>query len=59
MWKETRLLIIDEIHFAGKDDSAKMHQRLQTLKQQLHRYNGGLNIIFSGDMRQLEPINRI
>ena len=55
---ETRLLIIDEISFASKDDFAKINKRLQTLKQQLQKHHGGLDKIFSGDMRQLEPINR-
>ena len=34
-WKETRLLIIDEISFASKQDFAKLHKNLRQLKQQL------------------------
>ena len=33
VWKETRLLIIDEISFASREDFALIHQRLQILKQ--------------------------
>jgi len=56
VWKETRLLTIDEVSFASKEDFAKLHRRLRTLKQQLQKRCGGLDIVFSGDMRQLEPV---
>ena len=55
-WKDTRLLIIDEISFASKKDLEKIHRVLRKLRQQLHLPYGGLSIIFSGDMRQLEPV---
>ena len=58
VWEDTRLLIIDEISFASKQDFAKLHRQLRKLKQQLHKPYGGLDIIFSGDMRQLEPVGR-
>ena len=58
VWEDTRLLIIDEISFACKKDFAKLHRQLRKLKQQLHKPYGGLDIIFSGDMRQLEPVGR-
>ena len=54
-WEDTRLLIIDEISFARAKDFAKIHQNLCQLKQQMHLRHGGLNIIFSGDFRQLTP----
>jgi hypothetical protein len=56
LWAPTRLLIIDEISFASKDDFVEMHKKLHQLKQCLHLPYGGLNIILAGDMRQLEPI---
>jgi PIF1-like helicase len=56
LWESTRLLIIDEISFASKEDFAKLHRKIRQLKQCLHKPYGGLNIIFSGDMRQLEPV---
>ena len=56
VWKETRLLIIDEISFASKEDFCQLHKKIRRLKQQLHLRYGGLNIVFSGDFRQLEPV---
>lgn len=48
VWKETRLLIIDEISFASKEDFVLIHQRLQILKQKLHAAYGGIHIVFAG-----------
>ena len=56
-WEETRMLIIDEISFAGKEDFAKMHENLSNLKQNLGTPYGGLHIVFAGDLRQLEPVS--
>jgi len=56
VWQGTRLLIIDEISFADKEDFALSHRRMQTLKQKLDGVYGGLSIIFAGDFRQLEPV---
>jgi hypothetical protein len=58
MWADTRMLIVDEISFASKQEFIKLHQNLSRLKQQLHQHYGGLNIIFSGDFRQMEPCSR-
>ena len=55
-WAETRMLFIDEISFAAKEDFAKLHQNIRRLKQQLHLPYGGLCIVFAGDFRQLEPV---
>ena len=55
-WEQTRLLIIDEISFASKKDLEKIDQNLKYLKQQLYKPYGGLNIVFAGDYRQLEPV---
>ena len=57
-WKETRLLIIDEISFADRKDFAKLHRNLRKLKHQLHKPYGGLDIVFAGDFRQLEPVGK-
>jgi hypothetical protein len=56
LWQSTRLLIIDEISFASKEDFVELHNKLRQLKQCLHLPYGGLHIIFAGDMRQLEPV---
>ena len=58
LWADTHLLIIDEISFASKSDFQMMHKQLGKLKQQINKKFGGLNIIFSGDFRQLEPVGR-
>ena len=58
IWADTRLLIVDEVSFASKHEFIKLHQNLRRLKQQLFLPYGGLNIIFSGDFRQLEPCSR-
>jgi len=55
-WASTRLLIIDEISFASREDFENIHRKLRRLKEQLHEHYGGLNMVFSGDMRQLEPV---
>ena len=50
------LLIIDEISFASKSNFQMMHKQLGKLKQEINKKFGGLNIIFSGDFWQLEPV---
>jgi hypothetical protein len=52
----TRLLIIDEISFASRDELQMLHKKLRRLKQQLDLKFGGIDIVFVGDMRQLEPV---
>ena len=58
LWADTHLLIIDEILFASKSDFPLMHKQLGKLKQEINKKFGGLNIIFSGDFWQLEPVGR-
>ena len=58
LWADTRLLIIDEISFVSKSDFQMMHKQLGKLKQEINKKFGGLNIIFSGDFWQLEPVAR-
>jgi ATP-dependent DNA helicase PIF1 len=56
-WIDTRLVIIDEVSFASKSDFEKLHQKLSQLKQCLQKPYGGLNVVFAGDFRQLEPVS--
>jgi len=42
--------------FASKRDLVKLHQNLRCLKEELHLPCSGLNTIFAGDFRQLDPI---
>ena len=58
LWADTHLLTIDEISFASKSDFQMMHKQLGKLKQEMNKKFGGLNIIFSGDFWQLEPVGR-
>jgi hypothetical protein len=54
-FEDTRLVIIDEISFAKNEDYNKLNYHLQILKQK-HTLYGGVNILFAGDFRQLEPV---
>jgi Helitron helicase-like domain at N-terminus/PIF1-like helicase len=56
LWARTRMLIIDEISFADKSDICKIDTNLCKLKQQSGVKYGGINIVFCGDLRQLEPV---
>ena len=58
LWADTHLLIIDELSFASKSNFQMMRKQLGKLKQDINKKFGGLNIIFSGDFRQLEPVGR-
>ena len=58
LWADTHLLIIDEILFVSKSNFQMMHKQLGKLKQEINKKFGGLNIIFSGDFWQLEPVGR-
>ena len=55
-WSNTRLLIIDEISFASRGDFEKMDRNLKRLKSKISLPYGGQNIVFAGDLRQLEPV---
>jgi hypothetical protein len=56
LWVPTRLLIIDEISFADKYVIQTIHKNIRRLKQQLNLKYGGIDIVFAGDMRQLDPV---
>ena len=57
-WKETRMLIIDEILFASEDDIVTLDMKLRLLKDNMERKYGGIHIVFSGDFRQLDPVKK-
>jgi hypothetical protein len=56
-WKETRLLIVDEVSFAAPSLFEKLDENLRTLTGKLMERYGGINIVFSGDLQQLKPVN--
>jgi ATP-dependent exoDNAse (exonuclease V) alpha subunit len=56
-WKDTKMLIVDEISFANKKLLLALSKALPILKQDKDkdRY-GGLTVCFAGDFSQLEPV---
>lgn len=55
-WEDTKLVIVDEISFADHKVIEKIHKILCRLKDNREAKYGGLNIVFAGDFRQLEPV---
>ena len=55
-WRDTRMLIADEISFATDFNFKKLDQNLRYLGDNQFRNYGGFHIVFAGDFRQLEPI---
>jgi hypothetical protein len=53
-----RLLIIDEISFAGAEDIRKLNKVLRKLLQKVNKKYGGMNIVFMGDFSQLPPVKK-
>ena len=56
-YEDTKLVIVDEISFAQERQIDKMYSNFKALKQELHQHYGGVNIVFAGDFRQLQPVN--
>jgi len=55
-WARTRLLIVDEVSFMSCKKLVRLNQNLRFLKENFTSLYGGINIVFCGDFRQLEPI---
>ena len=55
IWAQTRMVIIDEVSFCDKRVMNRIHSHLSKLRQDPRPF-GGLNIVFAGDFRQLEPV---
>ena len=53
---DTRLIVIDEMSFAGACDFEKIHNNCCTLMCNNYSPFGGVNIVFCGDFSQLEPV---
>jgi hypothetical protein len=56
-WKNTRLVIVDEISFATSADLSKLDEKLKLLKESVHGRYGNLHMVFIGDFSQLEPVS--
>ncbi len=55
-WKNARLIIIDEVSFLKMSDLNEAHTNLcQLMESSPSKPFGGLNVVFCGDFRQLEP----
>jgi energy-coupling factor transporter ATP-binding protein EcfA2 len=59
LWKDTRLLIIDEISFLGYKDLGFLDDSLRRLTVCSRQAFGSVPIVFSGDFSQLEPISDV
>ena len=57
-WQDARLLLIDECSFASASDFDKTHDNLKELMREHQTKCGALNVVFSGDFSQLEPVNK-
>jgi hypothetical protein len=55
-FNDTRVIIIDEISFCSYAELEKIDQRLRELTECSHLPYGNVDIVFSGDFKQLEPI---
>ena len=55
-WKDTRLLIVDEISFGSDRTLEMLNNKLSILKRKGKLY-GGVHVLFAGDFRQLKPVN--
>jgi energy-coupling factor transporter ATP-binding protein EcfA2 len=59
LWRDTRLLIIDEISFIGYKDLGFLDDRLRRLTECSRQAFGSVPIVFSGDFSQLEPVSAV
>ena len=55
-WANARLLIIDEVSFLSVFEVEKLDEKLRELMRRHNSLFGGLNILYCGDFKQLEPI---
>ena len=51
------MLIVDEISFATQQDISKIESNCRLLKDSPLLY-GGIDVVFCGDLRQLEPVEK-
>ena len=55
-WVNARLLIIDEVSFMSSEEVDKLDTKLKQLKRNYGKVFGGMNVLFCGDFRQLDPV---
>ena len=54
LWRQVRILIIDEISFMNDEQFNILDERLKEMKDRNKPF-GGYSVVFAGDFRQLEP----
>ena len=54
MWRDVKILIIDEISFMSDKQLQELDKRLKCLRDKNKPF-GGFSIVFVGDFRQMEP----
>ena len=58
-WKDTMMVVIDEISFASYSVLQSINKKLNILKEvRCEAKYGGIPIIFAGDFTQLEPVKQ-
>ena len=58
-WRQIRLLIIEDMSLISAEDVERIHYKLkEEIAPKREKAFGGVNIIFCGDMRQMQPIGR-
>jgi hypothetical protein len=55
-WKHAYLVVVDKISFSGKKELQKIHFSLGRLREDPSQKFGGMGILFSGDLSQLDPV---
>jgi len=55
-WKNTLLVIIDEISFSNRSEIEKADVNLRALKENDNYKFGGVDVVFAGDFTQLTPV---
>jgi len=58
VFKEARLLVVDEVSFASAGEMRSVDQKLRAMTTREDEKFGGLDIVFAGDFRQLEPVKK-
>ena len=54
--EQCKTINLDEISFAGQDVIIKLDRKHRELKENNGSLYGGMNVVFSGDFYQLEPV---
>ena len=55
-WKNTLLVIMDEISFSNRSEIEKADVNLRALKENDNYKFGGVDVVFAGDFTQLTPV---